>query len=77
MFESQVETSVIKMHCTSLFFQTLMSVKMTLITVMRMHSALTQRGVSLAPATLAMQGMAGLNAQVNELTIFIVTIVEH
>ena len=65
------------MHCTSLFFQTLMSVKMTLITVMRMHSALTQRGVSLAPATLAMQGMAGLNAQVNELTIFIVTIVEH
>ena len=65
------------MHCTSLFFQTLMSVKMTLITVMRMHSALTQRGVSRAPATLAMQGMAGLNAQVNELTIFIVTIVEH
>ena len=45
---------------------------MTLITVMRMHSALTQRGVS---PGLAMQGMAG-NAQVNELTIFIVTVGE-
>ena len=48
---------------------------MTLITVMRVHSALTQREVSPAPVTLAMQGMAG-NAQVNELTIFIVTVGE-
>ena len=63
------------MHCTSLFIQTLTSVKMTLITVMRVHSALTQREVSPAPVTLAMQGMAG-NAQVNELTIFIVTVGE-
>ena len=38
-----------------LFFQTLMSVKvMTFIAVMRMHSALTQREVSPASATLAM-----------------------
>ena len=64
------------MHFTSLFIQTLTSVKvMTLITVMRMHSALTQREVSPASVTLAMQGMAG-NAQVNELTIFIVIVGE-
>ena len=50
--------------CFFCFFQTLMSVKvMTLITVMRMHSALTQWEVSRAPATLAMLEMAG-NAQV-------------
>ena len=35
-----------------IFMQTLMSVKVA-TTVMRMHSALTQRGVSPAPATLA------------------------
>ena len=33
---------------------------MTPTTVMRMHSALTQRGVSLAPATLATLEMVSL-----------------
>ena len=44
------------------FMQTLMSVKVA-TTVMKTRSALTQRGVSPAPATLATLEMAG-NAQV-------------